>query len=106
MNDVRLRRTSVAGRIPALADVPEGMLAINHADGTVFVRKTSGTPSVVRVGAEGGASGPSISLSASPPTGVTAGHRWCNSGTGIVYTLLDDGTSSQWVELEARSRIL
>ncbi len=109
MNDVRLRRSTVAGRVPALEDVPEGMIAINHADGRLFIRKTSGVPAVVAVGSGSGGGGdasPSITLAASPPTGVMAGHRWCDSGTGIVYTLLDDGTSAQWVELEARSRIL
>ncbi len=40
-----------------------------------------------------------VTFSATPPVSPLPGDQWIDSDTGIVYTWLDDGTSSQWVEL-------
>lgn len=33
------------------------------------------------------------------PTGYAYGHRWFNTNSGIEYSLIDDGTTKQWVEM-------
>jgi Phage tail repeat like/Major tropism determinant N-terminal domain len=33
------------------------------------------------------------------PTGYSYGHRWFNTNSGIEYSLIDDGTTKQWVEM-------
>lgn len=102
---IRLKHSTVSGKVPTTSDLVPGELAINSADGKVFLLKSGGTPTVVEIGGSGGTAPPQFTFAAAPPTGVTPGHRWCDANTGIVYTFLDDGTSTQWVELEARSRI-
>ena len=49
-NVVRLKRTSVAGRIPATSDLETGELAVNIHDGKVFLKRDDGTPSIIEVG--------------------------------------------------------
>lgn len=48
-NVVQLKRSSVAGRAPAVSDLAPGELAINTHDGRLFLRKDNGTPSIVDV---------------------------------------------------------
>ena len=44
-------RSSVAGRTPTTAQLPLGVLAINTADGKVFIKKdVSGTETIVEIG--------------------------------------------------------
>jgi hypothetical protein len=37
--------------------------------------------------------------SSTPPTSPTPGDRWFNIDDGVEYTYIQDGTSSQWVEI-------
>lgn len=46
--------------------------------------------------ATGGSGG--YTFSSSAPVGPTPGDRWVDSDTGILYTFVDDGSSTQWVE--------
>jgi len=39
-----------------------------------------------------------VTVSATAPSGPTAGDRWLDADTGIEYLYTDDGDSSQWVE--------
>lgn len=45
-------------------------------------------------------SGIKSTYSTSAPSSPTAGDKWINSNTGIIYTYVADGNSSQWVDLE------
>lgn len=60
-NTIRIKRSSVAGKIPTLSDVSAGELAVNIADGKLFTRReTGGVSSIVEIGAgSSGASSPS-----------------------------------------------
>ena len=49
-NVLRLKRTSVAGRVPATSDLETGELAVNIHDGKVFLKRDNGTVSIVEVG--------------------------------------------------------
>lgn len=61
-NTIRIKRSTVAGKVPTTSDVSAGELAVNIADGKLFTRKeTGGVASIVEIGAGsggGGTSGP------------------------------------------------
>ena len=42
--------------------------------------------------------GSSVTTSATAPATPTAGNQWYDTNTGIIYTYVNDGTSSQWVQ--------
>lgn len=42
--------------------------------------------------------GSSVTTSATAPVSPTAGNQWYDTTTGIIYTYVNDGTSSQWVQ--------
>ena len=46
----------------------------------------------------GGGSG-TFTVASSAPSTPSAGDRWLHSTTGVLYTYVDDGDSSQWVDL-------
>jgi len=53
-NIIRLKRTSVGGRIPTLSDLSLGELGLNTADGKLFTRKeVSGVASIIELGGDG-----------------------------------------------------
>jgi hypothetical protein len=61
-NTIRIKRSSVAGKIPTLSDVSAGELAVNIADGKLFTRKESGgVASIVEIGSSGGGTSSSAS---------------------------------------------
>lgn len=62
-NTIRIKRSSVAGKIPALSDLSAGELAVNIADGKLFTRReTGGVSSIVEIGSGGGGGGVSTGL--------------------------------------------
>jgi hypothetical protein len=62
-NTVLVKRSTEAGRIPTTAQIAAGELAVNVADGKLFLKRISGTESIVELGQTGpqgpiGAQGP------------------------------------------------
>ncbi len=49
---LKFKRSAVPGKVPTLADLELGELAINTYDGKVYMRKDSGTASIIEVGAD------------------------------------------------------
>lgn len=47
----------------------------------------------------GGGSGGTFTYSTTAPSTPAAGDRWVDANSGIEYTYINDGNSSQWVEL-------
>ena len=53
----RLKRSSVAGKIPTIGQLDLGEVAINTYDGLMFIKKSvNGTESIVKIGEQSGAS--------------------------------------------------
>jgi hypothetical protein len=50
-NTIKLRRSAVAGKVPAVGDLQLGELALNTYDGKLYTKKDNGTASVVELGA-------------------------------------------------------
>jgi len=58
-NTIKLRRSAVAGKVPAIGDLQLGELALNTYDGKLYTKKDNGTASIVELsGGGGGATGP------------------------------------------------
>lgn len=51
---LKFKRSAVSGKVPALADLELGELAINTFDGKLYLRKDNGTASIIEVGAGAG----------------------------------------------------
>lgn len=54
---IKLKRSAVQGKVPTTGDLNLGELAINTYDGKLYLKKDSGTASVVEIGAGGGGGG-------------------------------------------------
>lgn len=51
-NNILLKRSAVAGKIPTTSDIPLGSLALNTYDGKLFTKTSqSGTEAVIEIGA-------------------------------------------------------
>lgn len=51
MSKIKLKRSSTQGKVPLVADLEIGEIAINTFDGKLFVRTDNGAPGVVEIGA-------------------------------------------------------
>ena len=49
-NTIRLKRSAVAGKVPATADLQLGEIAVNTTDGKLYLKKSDGAEAVVEVG--------------------------------------------------------
>lgn len=99
MADIKIKRSSVPGKIPGTADLALGELAINTYDGKLFLKKNNGTDSVIEVAAStGGGGNASVTASDTAPTTPNDSALWWDSATGLLKIYYNDGTSSQWVD--------
>ena len=46
---IKLKRSSTAGNVPSTADLSLGEIAINTADGAVYIKKNDGSDSIVAI---------------------------------------------------------
>ena len=98
-NTFILKRSAVPGKVPTTGDLQLGELALNTYDGKLYAKKDNGTAAIVEIGAGGG--GGTFTSSSSAPSSPSNGDEWLDTDNGILYTYVNDGTSSQWVELGA-----
>ena len=86
-NLIKLKRSAVAGKAPAVGDLELGELALNTYDGKLYAKKDNGTASIVEIGAGGSvASGGFAAGSASAPSVFFTD----DSNTGL-YNYTPDG---------------
>lgn len=90
-NTIRLRRGSTT---PSAGSFLEGEPAWDSTNSKLYIKNAAGT--MVQIG---GSSGGAYTYSATAPTSPSAGDRWTDSNSGISYEYVNDGNSSQWVEL-------
>jgi len=79
-NTLLVKRTTVAGRIPSTAQLAAGELAMNIADGKLFLKRVSSSESVVELG-QTGPQGPAGPTGARGPTGPK-GNTGATGATG------------------------
>ena len=80
-NTVFVKRTTVAGRVPSTAQLAPGELAMNVTDGKLFLKRVSGSESVVELG-QTGPQGPAGPTGARGPTGPK-GNTGATGATGL-----------------------
>ena len=49
-NTIRLKRSSLAGKVPATSDLALGEIAVNTTDGKLYLKKSDGGEFIVEVG--------------------------------------------------------
>jgi len=49
-NTIKVKRSSVAGKVPTTGDLELGEIAINTYDGKMYIKKDDGTASIVQIG--------------------------------------------------------
>lgn len=87
-SNIRLKRSSVAGKIPDSSDLEYGELALNYADGILYYKDT--TNAVASISGGGGAS---VTTDSAAPTDEPAdGDLWWDATTGKLKVYYDDGT--------------
>ena len=88
-NTIKLKRSAVAGKAPAVGDLELGELALNTYDGKLYTKKDNGTASIVEIGAGGGGAGVTdgdkgdITVSAS-------GATWTVDNDAITYAKIQN----------------
>lgn len=97
-NTVKLKRSSVAGKVPTTSDLQLGELALNTYDGKLFTKKDDGTASIVELSGGGGGGSGAYTISSTPPSSPASGDMWFDLDTGAEFSYINDGDSSQWVE--------
>lgn len=101
-NKIVLKKSSVASKVPLVGDLDFGELAINYTDGKLYFKKADNSiAAFIADGSGGGSGGASFTTSETAPSSPQVGDQWLDSTTGIKYTYVNDGNSSQWVELES-----
>lgn len=99
-NTIKIRRSAVPGKVPLVGDLQLGELALNTYDGKLYAKRDQGgVESVVELSGGGGGGGSNYSFGPTPPASPNAGDAWTDSDDGITYIYVNDGDSSQWVEL-------
>ena len=100
-NTIKIKRSAIPGKTPAVSDLSLGELALNTFDGKLYTLKDNGTPSVVELsggGGGGGGGGNSYTQSATAPGGASTGDLWLDVTTGVLYIYTGDDDGAQWVE--------
>jgi hypothetical protein len=95
---VQLKRSSVAGKVPATTDLALGEIAINTYDGKMFIKMDNGTQSIVQIGTGGG--GGSTNLGESSNSSVVT--LTSSTGTGT-YIFGANATSAGVLTAEAQT---
>ena len=82
-NTLLVKRTTIAGRVPSTAQLAPGELAMNVTDGKLFLKRVSGSESVVELGQTGpqGPAGPAGPTGERGPTGPK-GNTGATGATG------------------------
>jgi hypothetical protein len=100
-NTIKIKRSAVAAKVPTTSDLALGELALNTYDGKLYTKKDNGTASIVELSGGGSGGGQTYTFSSTAPASPAAGDEWLDSTSGILYTRVNDGNSSAWVELGA-----
>jgi hypothetical protein len=53
-NEIIVKRSAVAGKVPTTTDLALGEIAVNTYDGKMYIKKDDGTASVIEIGGAGG----------------------------------------------------
>ena len=119
--DIRLRRSAVSGSVPTTSNLNLGELALNTADGKVYMKKSvGGTDTVVEVGSGSGISASFIAYEYTATANQTTFSGSDNNSNTLAYNtgtppsvqvfmngiLLDEGSSQDYTGTNGTSVVL
>jgi len=84
-NVIKLKQSSVAGKIPASSTLTQGELAINTTDEKLYTKNSSGNVVELLGTSSGGGGGINFTSAATAPSSPTAGDVWYDSTEDNVY---------------------
>ena len=101
-NRIQLKKSSVASKVPVVADLAYGELALNYADGKLYYKKSDGTTIDFFSAASVASSGTVTSVALTVPTGLSvSGSPITGSGTLAIslasgYSIPTTTSQSNW----------
>ena len=96
---IKLKRTSTTGNVPTTSQLDLGELAINTADGKMFIKKdVSGTESIVEIN-EVRPGAINFTVSTTAPSNPEVGDMWKDSANLKTFVRYSNGGSPLWIEI-------
>ena len=86
-NKIQLKRSAVAAKVPTTTDLDLGEIGVNTYDGKVYIKKDSGTPSIVEV------TGPGVAPGTTGNVLTSNGTSWTSSAPSAPAPTFGLGTT-------------
>jgi len=94
VNGITYQYTSATNTWTRVAGIANTISATGNITGSYFIGNGSQLTGIV-------SGGGTISFGNTAPGSASAGDVWIQANTAVQYVYFDDGTSSQWAEMEA-----
>ena len=96
---IKLKRSSTTWNVPTTSQLDLGELAINTADGKMFIKKdVSGTESIVEIN-EVRPGAINFTVSTTAPSNPEVGDMWKDSANLKTFVRYSNGGSPLWIEI-------
>jgi hypothetical protein len=85
-NTIQVKRSAVPAKVPVVGDLSLGEFAINTYDGKLYIKKDSGTPAIVEIGATVSGANPSATISGTAVNGSAATYMRSDGAPALANT--------------------